>query len=129
MKLTAKYKRHYSQYSVVYRKFGEHGCNYCSQHPIQCKDVPDYLPTPVVQSNLSQKYTQPQKIAAKGFFAGFVFYYMSFVTLQKFTKICPWEKVKFMANPKWRKLAMKCMNNHYISTIGYFSGIQMTFEY
>ena len=72
--------------------------------------------------NLSQKYTQPQKNCNKRFFDGFVFYYMSFVTLQKFTKIWPWEKVKFMSNPKWQKFAMKCMNNHYISIIGYFLG-------
>ena len=36
-------KRHYS---VVYRKCGERGCNYCSQHPIRCKDVLVDLPTP-----------------------------------------------------------------------------------
>ena len=70
--------------------------------------------------NLSQKCTQPQKNCNKRFFDGFVFYCMSFVTLQKFTKIWPWEKVKFMSNPKWRKFTMKCLNNQYISFLGHF---------
>ena len=37
--------------------------------------------------NIGQKWTQPQKNCNKRFFDGFVFYCMSFVTLQKFTKI------------------------------------------
>ncbi|XP_070176491.1 uncharacterized protein [Littorina saxatilis] len=36
-------KRHYS---VIFKKCGERACSHCFQHPIECRDVLDALPTP-----------------------------------------------------------------------------------